>query len=210
MTEATDWDRYYRNTPRYTSVTRKISERKIIGLVDDFCGDRSLEICELGGANSCFVSAIFRSIDVAAYHVVDFNEFGLGLLDSKGLGTRLSWERGDVLVDAGGARQFDLVYSVGLIEHFQPEETRQAVQNHFARCKSGGIVLITFPTPTLPYRAIRSLAESSGKWSFPDERPLEFAEVRSACLAHGTIVHESINWMIGLTQGYVVARKHVA
>lgn len=58
MTEATDWDSYYRATPSYTSVTRNISGRKIVGLVRGHCGSAALDICEIGGANSCFVERI--------------------------------------------------------------------------------------------------------------------------------------------------------
>ena len=55
--------------------------------------------------------------------------------------------------------------------------------------------------------AIRGAAECMGYWSFPDERPLQFEEVLSACKPRGTVLHTSINWPIGLTQGYVLVRN---
>ncbi len=206
MKLATDWDSYYQSTPRYTSITRKISENKLIGLFKSYTKG-SIKICELGGANSCFVDAICSRLSVASYHIVDLNEFGLSLLARKRPNTDLTWELGSVLDDAPNGERHDIVFSVGLIEHFEREATKQAVKHHFERCTKGGVVLITFPTPTAPYRAIRGAAERLGKWSFPDERPLHFDEVISAGQGYGELIHSSINWMIGLTQGYVVFRK---
>lgn len=207
MTEATDWDRYYRNTPKYTSITRAISTKKIIALIKRHVLAAPMRICEIGGANSCFVDAICREVDVPQYHIVDMNAYGLSLLSSKTSAKVITHEKGDVLAPYDHHDTFDLVFSVGLIEHFDPVGTRKAIDGHFARCRPGGSVLITFPTPTLLYRAIRSAAEASGKWAFPDERPLEFEEVLKGCQAHGTVIHTSINWPIGLTQGYVVTAK---
>lgn len=206
MAEATDWTAYYQRTPSYTKVTRAISTRKLIGILQKDGPNGPLDICELGGANSCFVDEMYRSLPIRSYHIVDMNEFGLSLLDAKSLPS-LSREKDDVLVDYEGDRTFDVVYSVGLIEHFDRDGTRKAVASHFQRCRSGGLVLITFPTPTVLYRGVRAMAEAAGKWSFPDERPLLFDEVRTACEPFGTIVHESINWPIMLTQGYIAVRK---
>ena len=207
MTEPTDWTAYYQRTPSYTKITRSISTRKIIGVLKAEAARDPIDICELGGANSCFVDDICSQIDVSAYHVVDMNAFGLSLLEKKSPNCRLTYEQGDVLASYDGSRQFDVVYSVGLIEHFAPADTKRAIASHFQRCKNGGLVLITFPTPTPLYRTIRAFAEAAGKWSFPDERPLQFDEVRTACVPFGTVVHESINWPILLTQGYMAVRK---
>ena len=207
MEEVTDWDSYYRRTPSYTSLTRSISARKLVGLIKHHAPRSPADICEIGGANSCFVEKVCEEVPVGEYHVVDFNDYGLSLLANKSVSPSLTWERGDVLDKYTSERQYDIVYSVGLIEHFLPDNTRRAIDGHFARCKPGGTVLITFPTPTLPYRLIRGVAEATGRWSFPDERPLGFEEVLSSCLKHGDLLHRSINWMIGLTQGYVLFRK---
>jgi len=205
--KSTDWDAYYRSTPHYTSVTRKISQAKISRLLRRY-GRSNPTICEIGGANSCFLEGICADIRPTSYHVDDLNEFGLSLLERKrgSIDCSLTYERSDVLDNYTSSTRFDIVYSVGLIEHFHPEGTARAVVNHFARCNSGGVVLITFPTPTVLYRTIRRLAEKAGKWSFPDERPLHFSEVTSTCERYGIVLHKSINWAIGLTQGYLVYR----
>lgn len=201
--EATDWDAYYKSVPSYTSVTRRISANKIVGAMRPFAG-KPVSICEIGGANSCFVDFICDNLPVAKYHIVDANAYGLSLLSEKSPKTQLTSELADVLTPYSSDEKFDIVYSVGLIEHFNKADTRIAIDGHFDRCKPGGMVLITFPTPTVLYRTIRSVAEGINRWSFPDERPLKFDEVRNACEKHGKVLHESINWAIGLTQGYIV------
>lgn len=40
---------------------------------------------------------------------------------------------------------FDVVYSLGLIEHFSPEETLRLVKEHVRVCKPGGLVIISVP-----------------------------------------------------------------
>ncbi|WP_436074029.1 class I SAM-dependent methyltransferase [Devosia sp. LjRoot3] len=206
MPEATNWDAYYRATPAYTSLTRTISARKITGLFQQY-GRITPSICELGGANSCFLDPLNTHIRPIRYHIEDLNEYGLTLLNSKKNTTNLSYQLSDILKDYHENTQFDIVYSVGLIEHFSHKDTRRAIRAHFERCKPGGIVLLTFPTPTPLYRTIRCGAEILGRWKFPDERPLQFDEVLSACIEQGNVVHRSVNWMIGLTQGYVLTRK---
>ena len=205
-TRATDWDAYYQRPAAPTKITRKISEKKILGLLADRLPSAS--VCECGGANSCFIDAFLARGDVLRYHVIDYNEFGVSLLAARFTGSpTVSWEVGNLL-EYKATEQFDLVYSVGLIEHFDQEGTSACVKAHFDLCRPGGVVLMTFPTPTALYRGIRGVAEVTGKWAFHDERPLSFAEVRAA--AHeckSDELHSSINWAIGLTQGYLLFQK---
>jgi hypothetical protein len=92
-----------------------------------------------------------------------------------------------------------------LIEHFDPGGTRDVIDAHFRAVRDGGLVVLFFPTPTWLYRTIRRAAETFGVWAFPDERPLEMAEVVGAAERHGRVIHTDVNWWIGLTQGIVVA-----
>jgi hypothetical protein len=202
----TDWDRYYQRTPSYTSFTRSISKRKLVRVLTEHRPSGAFSVCEIGGANSCFVEALCKELPVRHYHVMDLNAFGLSLLARKEVRTRLTFEHSDILSSHPISEQFDVVFSVGLVEHFDTTGTQKAIQGHFERCRAGGIVLIAFPTPTCIYRATRRMAEIAGMWAFPDERPLLLEEVTSYCGQRGDIIHSSINWAILLTQGYVMVR----
>jgi SAM-dependent methyltransferase len=210
--DRTDWDRYYTKPFAATKVTRKITEAALVRLIRRFTqsAGRGIELVELGGANSCFFDRIAREFSPRASHVVDFNQLGLDKMRAR-LGERadVHYYRQDVL-DLTLDRQADLVFSIGLIEHFDPAQTARAVAAHFRLLRPGGACIISFPTPTWLYRATRALAEVTNKWEFPDERPLRIPEVAAAIVPHGSLLHHEIVWPIFLTQMFIVARKRQA
>jgi cyclopropane fatty-acyl-phospholipid synthase-like methyltransferase len=207
----TDWDFYYKKTPTIASITRKISQRKIIKLIISLGVEKNHNFLEIGGANSCFIAGLIERFEPKSYCIIDSNEFGLSLVDKKYPKSKIvKTYLGNILEIEKNKFEnlFDFVYSVGLIEHFDQERTSRCIRAHFELCRPGGFVLMTFPTPTLIYRCIRRIAELSGAWRFFDERPLEFSEVCEQAEQYGSIVHRSTNWLIGLTQGYVAVKRN--
>ncbi len=207
----TDWDAYYRNPIMTSRVTRRITTRKIIRLIKQFASDseasHTAHFCELGGANSCFFGAIKQQFPDAAYSIVDTNETGLALFRCNyPEAVNVQLLKHDVLTMGDPVVAADVVFSVGLIEHFTPSDTARAIRAHFVNSVRGTIVIITFPTPTVLYRFTRSMAEMMGIWRFPDERPLLLRHVIGEMSKYGEVVHSSINWSIILTQGIVAAR----
>jgi SAM-dependent methyltransferase len=208
--EATDWNQYYRKVPATARLTRKYTAAVLVSLMQRFgvpMEASGLSIVEIGGANSCFIDAILAGVGVQRYDVIDTNEFGLSLLARRfGDTGRVGLFRENVL-DLSYDRQADLVFSVGLVEHFTAAETRQAVLAHFDVLRPGGTLILTFPTPTLLYRATRKLIEMCGMWKFPDERPLLPGEVLASIRERGEILYRRTLWPQVLTQHLVVVRK---
>ena len=204
---ATDWDTYYRRPSRQAQITRKITTRILLSLMNRHRPERVQAICEFGGANSCFYAPVREAFPEVDYLVVDNNTVGLEMLEDRAGHGRLRTRNENLLHLTEGSIQADIVFSVGLIEHFEPAGTAAVIRKHFASVRPGGLVIITFPTPTLPYRATRWVAELLGVWRFPDERPLTFNEVETEVRNYGTILESRINWAIVLTQGIVVARS---
>lgn len=101
----------------------------------------------------------------------------------------------------------NLVFSIGLIEHFSAQNTARAIRSHFQLPDPGGIAIISFPTPTFLYRITRFLSEMLGLWIFHDERPLKKSEVAGVIAHFGTLLYEKTIWPIFLTQCIMVARK---
>lgn len=205
----TDWDAYYRRPFPATRITRRFTEARLVGLIRRFADPAPgrAELVELGGANSCFFERIDREFRAREYHVVDFNRFGLDRMAERLRGRDdVHYHHQDVL-NLNLRRQADVVFSIGLIEHFSPEETARAIDAHFALLRPGGTAVISFPTPTPLYRACRGLAEAMGKWAFPDERPLRRPEVDASLQRHGDVLYHGIVWPIILTQMFVVCRK---
>jgi putative flippase GtrA len=198
---ATDWDQYYRSPAPTARWSRKYTSAVLVGALRKF-GGKLEHIVEFGGANSCFLETIRLEIAPRGYHVVDTNAYGLSLLKGRGVETHQQDCRTAVL-----DLEADVVFSIGLVEHFDPENTRQAIASHFALLKPGGCAIISFPTPTWLYRAARAVAEAAGAWKFHDERPLDRAEVMAAASPFGTVEFEKVLWPIVFTQRLMVFRK---
>lgn len=207
--DRTDWDRYYRQPFAAARFTRRVTQRRLLGYLRRYVPPvpGGAVLAELGGANSCFFDAVAAALRPRAYHVVDSNRLGLDRMRER-LGPRpdVVYHLRDVLALEAGL-QADAVFSVGLVEHFDVEGTRRAIEAHFRVLRPGGTCVVAFPTPTPLYRATRGLAELLGIWKFPDERPILRPEAASAIEAHGEILDGSVVWPIFLTQMFLVARK---
>jgi glycosyltransferase involved in cell wall biosynthesis len=208
--DTTDWDSYYLAVPPLARLTRKYTSRTLLAALRTVLAKQASPpavIVELGGANSCFMDPILRTLSPTVYHVVDNNRYGLDLLrERSSRDQRIVLHHQDVLRLSLPVRA-DVAFSVGLIEHFDDRHTRLAVRAHFDLLRTGGYALISFPTPTLLYQACRFALELLGLWRFPDERPLDRTEVERAATDLGTVVFEKTLWPILLTQRMMIFRK---
>jgi len=205
--DGTDWDQYYQHVPYTARFTRRYTESVLIGILRSCFFTPDQTILEIGGANSCFLDGLTRTFRPRVYHVVDKNQYGLDLLAQRATGRSVQIHHGDVLALSNLGATADVVMSIGLIEHFNPEGTRRAVEAHFQCLEEGGYAIISFPTPTLLYRLVRGVAEAAGVWRFPDERPLQPQEVREVASRFGPVVLEKTLWPLILTQHLIVVRK---
>lgn len=207
--ERTDWTAYYAEEKIPAFILKAVGRhirRNLSKFVD--CS-RPITIAELGGANTVFYDLLKSAIPIAGYHVLDNNSYGLARSrarypDDPALHTHLI----DVLDDSAYrlALNVDLVMSFGLVEHFAPADTRKCIASHFALAKPGGTVLISFPTPTLVYRAVRGLMERARRWDFPDERPLMMPEIEPILAEHGSVLRHHRIWSTLVTQLMTVTR----
>lgn len=205
--DRTDWDSYYTKKRGLFSLTRRITARVLRSLFSLYGDDKPGSVVELGGANSCFFNMLHEAYPAAAYVVVDNNALGLRkFMESHAGCDTCRAVAADVLhmdrTDIGG----DVVYSVGLIEHFTPEGTSRAIRAHFRLVREGGLVIMTFPSPTPLYRLTRSFLELIGKWAFFDERPLPLETVVAEVRQYGEVLRQGYNPWILLTQGFVAVR----
>ncbi|MFH0842532.1 MAG: class I SAM-dependent methyltransferase [Bacteroidota bacterium] len=207
----TDWDYYYSHPNKLASFTRKITSDKLIRLLKQFSPSNrfNITIAELGGANSCFYESINKAFSPYKYLIVDNNKEGLDkTIDIMKKSDNIELKYENVLNSTEGTEEFDIVFSVGLIEHFPPEGTSKCISAHFNYLKDRGICIVTFPTPTWLYKLVRKCSELLGLWIFHDERPLKINEVLNEIKKYATIKHCSITWTIILTQGVIVAEKN--
>jgi glycosyltransferase involved in cell wall biosynthesis len=207
----TDWDSYYTSTPRTATLTRRYTAKVLLSAIKHHSvrtdPDSALSILEIGGANSCFANRLLAETTCYRYDVVDTNRLGLELLQRRFSNCAIMHLHERSVFGLTLPHAADVVFSIGLVEHFDVERTHQAVLAHFDVLRPGGTAIITFPTPTLLYRITRSLIETAGMWKFPDERPLQPPEVIAAIRERADILSQKTLWPLILTQHMVVARK---
>ncbi len=208
-TERTDWDRYYDHPFWAARFTRRWTEGVLLRAIQRHGPPRpqGLVVAELGGASSCFHTAIMSALSPRQYHVIDNHQPSLRRMAQRlPPGSATILHDSDVL-DFDQNLGADLVFSVGLIEHFEQDDSARAIRAHFRLAAPGGLVIITFPTPTFLYKMARRLAQSAGLWIFHDERPLPLAEVRERVAGQGQILQTGVIWPIVFTQGILVMRS---
>ena len=207
MSFATDWDRYYHNAFKASSLTRRITTTRLLRAIRRQCHAKGGRFVEWGGANSCFIDRIYSDLQPLSYTVADNNQLGLSLLKYRAIQRQSTRVLEDDVLYPQHTLEGDVVFSVGLIEHFDIPGTARAIRSHFESARAGGIVVVSFPTPTWLYRLTRWCAERLGVWVFHDERPLGFAEVEAVMQRHGQLLSRDLIWPICLTQGVLVFRK---
>ncbi len=218
MEKKTDWDRYYNAPYKTASVTRKITGHILIKTIKKYIGDvKNLSLVELGGANSAFLELFVKELCPENYIIIDNNQAGLDKTKNRiTKDNHVSVLNKDILkpdllsqeiLEGNIQNQVDLVLSTGLIEHFDELGTQKAIKAHFELSKPNGIVVMTFPTPTILYKIVRYAAEVLGVWIFHDERPLLIEEVLNTAKLYGNMKEFKIIWPIFLTQGLVVFQK---
>ncbi len=207
-TESTNWDLYYSRPNKFSRITRNFTINNILKIFISYTPSVK-NIIELGGANSCIYETVRNEFPEVEYCIIDNNEIGLNLFRTKyGSKRAVKLINADLTKDLNSLELADIVFSLGLIEHFSPINTAYIIKQHFKLVKNNGLVVITFPTPTWLYRVSRAVAEYLGLWIFHDERPLRMEEVIDEMKKHGEIQQSYVNWKIIFTQGVVVAKSN--
>ena len=105
---------------------------------------RRLTAAEIGGAPGQYLAYVHRSL---GYRVtcVDFSATGCAktVENFRLLGIPGDVIQADITTDAADLPAFDVVYSLGLIEHFA--DRRQIVENHARLVRPGGYLVLGVP-----------------------------------------------------------------
>jgi SAM-dependent methyltransferase len=206
----TDWDKYYQKPYITARYSRKISRNRFFYYLKKYVPQPEwggLRIAELGGAGSCYYDHIQEKLSPKKYIIIDNNRTGLQMMEEKIKGK----DNVDLLdidvLEFNGKMELDLVYSIGLIEHFPLHERQKVIRVHFDLLKPGGIAILSFPTPTFLYLMTRQLSKMLNLWIWHDEIPLEVDEVIQLMNPFGTVKETKILWPMILTQAMIVVQK---
>jgi SAM-dependent methyltransferase len=148
LTGASYWDRYWSRVtlPReYRHEPRAHYLNAILDVFDRWLpDDATLSAAEIGGAPGQYLAYVHRSL---GYRVscIDYSEIGCAkTVENFGLlGIPGHVIRADITADVGELPTFDVVYSLGLIEHFV--DRRRIVENHVRLVRPGGYLVLGVP-----------------------------------------------------------------
>lgn len=210
ITRHTDWTKYYEQPKSFfSSFTQQFTLRKLITIIKNEFAQDNIEVLEFGGGNSCFAQELLDKLNIKTYAIIDNNDLSIEKAKERysEMDCYLADARDEGCKELIG-KKYDFVYSVGLIEHFRGVDIKKIIDNHFACVKEGGIVAISFPTPTLKYRMTRKAMEILGCWQFYDEYPLRWCDVKQYFNENGIVLEHTVNRKLFLTQMMVVVRKN--
>ncbi len=148
LTDQSYWDSYWSSV----SLPREHKRRPkafylnaILDVFDEYLPrDRNLSVVELGGAPGQYLAYLYRSL---GYHVTCLDSSAIGCQKTaenfRLLGIPGDVVQADIFADDATLPQFDVVYSLGLIEHFK--ERTPVVERHVHLLKPGGYLVLGTP-----------------------------------------------------------------
>jgi SAM-dependent methyltransferase len=161
LTGQTFWEDYWEGKPGKQNKKTSLLIREILKVFDQkLPAVQGLTILEVGGAYGEYLLYLTRRFGYKAYSL-DYSRIGneqtLETFARAGIPVEV-FER-DLFADNSDLPKFDIVYSLGFIEHF--DEPLNVVAKHLDLLKPGGILLLGVPNYGGIYRKVlRRLAPS--------------------------------------------------
>ena len=203
--KVTNWKKYYSKKPLKIVEKKRLNNINYILKVLKENNFKGGKVLEYGGGNSSVAEAISKNYNIDKFTIVDSNEYGIELLDNKNI-KNLN-KKCESIFDYNDKIEYDLIYSVGLIEHFQGKELEKCIKRHFKYAKNNSLVLFTFPVPKMKYKVIRFIYEIFNKWQYTDEVPLKKVYVEFLLKKHGKILYSEVNKGLILPQAIILVKK---
>jgi 2-polyprenyl-3-methyl-5-hydroxy-6-metoxy-1,4-benzoquinol methylase len=149
LTEKEYWDEYWRKKSVYeVKHTRKgLADNAILDVFDKCLPvDDRINVLEIGGSPGSYLMYFARTFKYRA-HSLDYSEVGNEQTkrNFEAAGLEVEVYQKDLFAEdfADGLPQFDVVYSLGFMEHFCDLE--DVVRRHVALLKSGGVLILGVP-----------------------------------------------------------------
>jgi SAM-dependent methyltransferase len=142
------WNQYWSHLKLPLIAERKPHDAIMSAVLDVFDrffpGTAGARVLELGGAPGQFLAYGVREYGWEA-HALDYSEVGCRMTveNFHKLGLPVVVHNEDLFDRVRALPEYDIVYSLGLIEHF--EDTLSVVQCHWQRIKPGGVLLLGVP-----------------------------------------------------------------
>lgn len=148
FTDQAWWDTYWEGTPLPQEFTEQTTSRYIRSFLEPFDRffphDPSLSMLEIGGAPGRYLAYFHRRFGYAV-HALEYSSVGYELArrNLQLLGIPATVRQGDMFDTAVDLPRCDIVYSLGLIEHF--DDPLAVAEAHLRFVKPGGLLVIGAP-----------------------------------------------------------------
>jgi len=147
LTEKQHWDDYWENIELPIEIKMSADNLLLneeLKVFEKYLPQKPLSVLEIGGAPGQYL-AYFHNQFGYKVSCLDYSEIGCQKTDKnfKMLGIPVSVYHKDLFAENLGLPQFDLVYSMGLIEHF--EDVSGVIEKHLKLLKPGGTLLLGLP-----------------------------------------------------------------
>lgn len=167
LTENKFWEKYWENKPTVLEVRKKKKQlfaNELLYIFDKYLPiNKNFHALEVGGAPGQYLMYLVKNFNYHA-HSLDYSKIGNEQTQRNFSNAQIPvevYER-DLFSDNKDLPKFDIVFSLGLIEHFENPEL--AVSKHIELLKSGGILLLGVPNLTGIYHPfLKILAPSHDK-----------------------------------------------
>lgn len=148
LTDEKFWDEYWQNIPLPSEIKKEKSELFLNILLETF--DKylpksdKLAILEIGGSPGRYLAYMHKNFGYNI-HSLDYSEIGYKktIENFKLLNISIEVYNKDLFADDLNLPQFDIVYSLGFIEHFK--DLNFVIQKHLEHLKPGGIFMVGVP-----------------------------------------------------------------
>jgi SAM-dependent methyltransferase len=167
LTTSELWDEYWQSSQLPVEITKgaQTTTDAILKVIDRFLVSNSrLSVLEVGGAPGGYLAHVWRQFGHEVC-VLDNSPVGIDLTrrNFKLLGIPGRVLEGDLFKPEATAPKFDVVFSLGLIEHF--DDTHAVVAAHLDYLKPGGTLIVGCPNfRGVNLALLRELSPSLLEW----------------------------------------------
>lgn len=163
-------------------------------------------ILELG-CGSGFISLLLAKKYKAEITLVDYSSNALKIAEElfKKEGLKVKLMKADFF-KMKTKKEYDLVHSQGVIEHFKEKQQNRLIKIHKEFLKKDGKIIILAPRPSFYYNIWRGIIEKiKGRWIFGYEKPITKKEGIKLIEKQGLRIKKLTNSM--LEHGYLCEVK---
>lgn len=147
LTEKQHWDAYWSKFNLPVEVKRSNANLLVneeLNIFEKYLPKKSLSILEIGGAPGQYLAYMHKQF---GYKIscLDYSEIGCRktIENFKLLDIPVNVYQQDIFSDLTNVPKFDIVYSMGLIEHF--EDVTKVIEKHLSLLKPGGLLMLGLP-----------------------------------------------------------------